>query len=125
MRLPLPSLPELALFMALVLVVSVFVLAVSGHFPKAFRAEALKGALGQLILWSTTIVIAGSGLLGLVLAFQSVPWYAAVIGGGLMILVTPFILQPFPDSFVNGRGALLLPAAIALGLDVAAWRMLA
>ncbi len=122
---PLPPLPELVLFMTLVLVISVYVLAVSGHFPKEFRSEALKGPLGRLILWGTMVVIAGSSLLGLALAYEGVPWYAAVIGGGLMILVTPFVLQPLPDSFVNGRSALLLLAAIAVGLDLGAWRVLA
>jgi hypothetical protein len=36
-------------------------------------------------------------------AWQHVPLPAAVIGGGAMVLFAPLLLQPFPDSFVNGR----------------------
>ena len=71
------------------------------------------------------LLIAGSGLLAAVLAYASVAWYAAVIGGGLMVLIAPFVLQPFGDKFVNGRVAPLLLSALALGLDVGVWRVLA
>lgn len=124
MQLPLPQVPELMLFMALVLVICVAILAVSGHFPQEYRGKALTGPVGRLILWGTILVIAGSGLLAVLLAYASVPWYAAVIGGGLMVLVAPFVLQPFGDGFVNGRGVLLLLSAAALGLDVGVWRVL-
>lgn len=121
---PFPPWPELALFMALVLVVFVFIVAVSGHFPAEYRADALKGALGTMVLWGSIAVAAISALLALVFAYQLIPWYAAVIGGGLMILAAPYVLQPFPDSFVDGRAALLICTAVAVGLDVTAWRIL-
>ncbi|MGI9383133.1 MAG: hypothetical protein ACR2PO_08260 [Methyloligellaceae bacterium] len=121
---PLPPWPELALFMALVLVIFVFIVAVSGHFPLEYRADAFKGALGAAVLWGSIAVAAISALLALVFVYQLVPWYAAVIGGGLMILAAPYVLQPLPDRIVNGRGALLMLAAIAAGLDVVAWRLL-
>jgi hypothetical protein len=36
-----------------------------------------------------------------------IPWYAAVIGGGLAILAAPLVLQNFTDRFVDGRGSLM------------------
>ena len=44
-------------------------------------------------------------------AWRLIPWYAAVIGGGLAILAAPLGLQQFSDRFVNGRAALLSFAA--------------
>ena len=121
---PLPPWPELALFMALVLVVFVFIVAVAGHFPADYRAEALKGAFGAAVLWGCIAVAALSVLLALVFAYQLIPWYAAVIGGGLMILAAPYVLQTFPDSIVNGRASLLTLAAAAAALDIAIWQLL-
>ena len=43
----LPPLPELAVFMALVLVLSLYGLTVSGHFPEEHRAASLRTAGGQ------------------------------------------------------------------------------
>jgi hypothetical protein len=47
-----------------------------------------------------------------------VPLYAAVIGGGAMVLFAPLLLQPFPDSVVNGRRGLVIFTALATGLTV-------
>ena len=85
----LPPLPELILFMALVLVLSLFGLTVSGHFPQEHRAASLR------------------------------------TGAGALVLVAPPLLQPFPDSFVNGRRGLLICAGIAAGLAVIAGRLVA
>jgi hypothetical protein len=38
---------------------------------------------------------------------KMIPWYAAVIGGGLAILVAPMVLQLFSDRFVDGRASLV------------------
>jgi hypothetical protein len=54
----LPPLPELMLFMALVLVLSLFGLTVSGHFPQEHRAASLRTGTGMLVLWSTIAVAA-------------------------------------------------------------------
>jgi hypothetical protein len=48
-----------------------------------------------------------------------------VIGGGAMVLFAPLLLQPFPDSFVNGRRGLLTFAGIAAGLTLVASRLVA
>lgn len=111
-----PPLVDLAVFMALVMVLSLYGLAVSGHFPEEHRAPVFRQGAGAVILWSTL----GLGLLmtvaTLMFAWQRLPLYAAVIGGGGMLLAAPLVLQPFPDSFVNGRRALLLFSGSALAL---------
>jgi hypothetical protein len=121
----LPPLPELALFMALVLVLSLYGLTVSGHFPEEHRDVSLRAGLGPLLLWSTIALCALLTLAALVFAWQTLPLYAAVIGGGGMVLFAPLLLQPFPDSFVNGRQGLLTFAGLAAGLALVAGRLVA
>jgi hypothetical protein len=113
-RVALPPWPDLILFMMSVLVISAFVLTAAGHFPREFRSPAVATRTGTLILWISVIVVAA--FVGLTLAFTwwALPWYAAVIGGGLMVLIAPYLLHPLPDQFVNGRSALLVLAGVAL-----------
>lgn len=118
----LPPLGDLSLFMALVLVLSLYGLAASGHFPAEHRAQALNTAIGALILWGTIALALILTVATLGLAWSRLPLYAAVIGGGGMLLAAPLLLQPFPDRFVNGRRALLSLSLLALLLAVVAYR---
>jgi hypothetical protein len=104
--------------MALVLVLSLYGLTVSGHFPEEHRDPALRVGSGPLLLWGTIALCGLLTLAALLFAWQRVPLYAAVIGGGAMVLAAPLLLQPFPDSFVNGRRGLVIFAALATGLTV-------
>jgi len=116
----LPRLPELAVFMALVLMLSLYGLTVSGHFPAEHRAASLKTTVGHLLLWGT-LALCGLLTIGAVaFAWRHVPLYAAVIGGGAMILIAPLLLQPLPDSFVNGRRGLLTFTGLAAGFGLMA-----
>ncbi len=106
----------LVLFMALILAASLYGLAASGHFPRA--AQSSTSGVGPIILFgSMAIAIAGLAS-GIVAAVRFVPWYAAIIGGGLSILVAPLVLQQFPDRFVDGSGALLAFAAANIVLAI-------
>ena len=107
-------LPELSLFAAAILLLALYGLTVSGHFPVEHRAEQLRTAGGSAFMWAT---IAAAGLataIALVFAWQLIPWYAAVIVGGGMLLIAPLLLQPFPDTFVNGKRGLLVFAGGAV-----------
>src|SRR5262245_36846871 len=110
----LPPLPELVVFMALVLVLALYGLTVSGHCPAEHRAAARPA--GSVLLWSTLVLCAVVTALALHFAWRHVPLSAAAIGGGAMLLLAPLLLQPLPDSFVNGRRGLLVFAGLALGL---------
>jgi hypothetical protein len=121
----LPPLPELALFMALVLVLSLFGLTVSGHFPAEHRTPALCTSAGRIVLWGTIALSAVLALSTLAFAWARVPLYAAVIGGGAMALSAPLLLQPLPDSFVDGRRALLTFTGLGIALALMAGRLLA
>jgi hypothetical protein len=46
-----------------------------------------------------------------------------VIGGGVAMLFAPVLLQSLPDSFVNGRRALLVLSMGTVILAVLMWRM--
>ena len=101
----------LILFTALLLVLSLHALAASGQFPREHRAPALASGVGGIVLYGTIAVAITSLVVALLAAWRLIPWYAAVIGGGLAILVAPLVLQQFPDRFVDGRASLLSFAA--------------
>lgn len=111
--LPKEVLIPLALFGALLLVFSLHALAASGQFPREHRAPALASGLGSIVLYGTIAVAIASLVAALFAAWQLIPWYTAVIGGGLAILVAPLVLQRFSDHFVDGRASLLSFAAVA------------
>jgi hypothetical protein len=121
----LPPLPELALFMALVLVLSLYGLTVSGHFPEEHRAQSLRTAGGQVLLWGTLVLSAVLAVSALAFAWARLPLPAAVIGGGAMVLIAPMLLQPLPDSFVNGRRGLITFTVLGVGLALAAGTLVA
>jgi hypothetical protein len=121
----LPPLPELAVFMALVLVLALYALTVSGHFPAEYRASSLSTAAGRVLLWGTLVLCAAVTVLVARFAWRHVPIYAAAIGGGAMLLAAPLILRPLPDSFVNGRRGLLFFTGLALCLVLIAQTLIA
>ncbi len=97
----------LALFTTLLLFVSLHALAASGQFPREHRAPTLMSGGGAIVLYGTIAVALISLLAALVAAWRLIPWYAAVIGGGLAILAAPLVLQQFTDRFVDGRTSLV------------------
>ena len=97
----------LALFTTLLLFISLYALAASGQFPREHRAPALMSGGGAIVLYGTIAVALISLLAALVAAWRLIPWYAAVIGGGLAILAAPLVLQQFTDRFVDGRTSLV------------------
>lgn len=102
----------LLLFTGAVLLIALYGLTVSGHFPAEFRGATLRGGWGALLLWATMVVAGLAGVAILVRAWSALPWYAAVIGVGAPLLFAPLLLRPLPDSFVNGRRGL---ATFSLG----------
>ena len=62
---------------------------------------------GAIVLYGTIAVALISLLAALFAAWWLIPWYAAVIGGGLAILAAPLVLQQFTDRFVDGRISLV------------------
>jgi hypothetical protein len=111
--LPSESLIPLVLLAAMLLVFCLHALAASGQFPRQLRAPALASGLGAIVLFGTIAVAMTSLVAALLAAWRLVPWYAAVIGGGLAILAAPLVLQQFPDRFVDGRASLLSFATAA------------
>jgi hypothetical protein len=102
------ALIAVALFMALVLASALQGLAASAHFPRADRPAS---GVAPFILFGTIALVVLSLAAGTAAALRLLPWYAAVIGGGLSVLAAPPVLQAFPDRFIDGRGSLLAFAA--------------
>jgi len=105
--LPIQSIVPLVLLAALLFVTALCILAASGHFPQERRAPALRTAAGTAILFGSLALSLLCLAAGFALALRVVPWYAAVIGGGMAILAAPMALRPLPDRFVDGAGALV------------------
>lgn len=116
----LPYWLQLLLFMGVVLLVALYGLTVSGHFPAEFRGKTLQGS-GAITLWGSMAAAAAAAGVALLHGAQNLPWHAAVISGGAMLLFAPLVLQRFPDPFVNGRRALLTFSAGAALLAAAMW----
>ena len=116
--LPARAMLPLLLFMALVLAASLCGLAASGHFPREHRSPALKSRMGEFILIGSLVIAMLCLGVGVAVAWRTVPWYAAVIGGGGVLLAAPLLLRPFPDAFVNGRAALVTFAGASMVLAV-------
>jgi ABC-type spermidine/putrescine transport system permease subunit I len=110
----------LAAFALLVMSAALYGLTASGQFPSEHRAEALKSSTGVAILWGTMAAGVLTTLIALFLAWVALPWYAAVIVGGCVLLMAPLVLQLFPDSFVDGRGGLLVFAGVGGALSLCA-----
>ena len=108
-------------FMVLLLSASLYGLAASGHFPAEHRAPGLRAGFGRIVLFGSLALCLFCLFGGIALVWYAVPWYAAVIGGGAMVLIAPLLLQPFPDSFVNGRAALLTFSGMSLAITVLLW----
>jgi hypothetical protein len=117
----LPYWPQLLLFMGAVLLAALYALTASGHFPAEFRGESLKGRPGAVLLWATMLATSIAAVAAIVWAWGSLPWYAAVIGGGAVLLFAPLLLQPLSDSFVNGRRSLIIFSAGAAMLATMLW----
>jgi hypothetical protein len=108
---------------ACVLLAVLYSLAVSGHFPAHLRSPSLQRGWGALLLWGTMAATAlAAGAAGL-FSWSALPWPATVIGGGAAVLFAPLLLQALPDSFVNGRRALLVLSMGTVILAVLLWRM--
>ena len=120
-----PPLAELSIFMGLVLVLALYGLTVSGHFPAEFRDPSLQTRFGKTVLWATVAIASLLVIAALAVAWRSLPLYATVLAAGAMVLIAPLLLRPLPDSFVNGRGGLLAFAAIGLALALLARQFVA
>jgi hypothetical protein len=113
---------ELFVFMGLVLAVSMYALSVSGQFPLTHRTQPFRSPLGGIVLFGSLVLTFAALAAGIYFAHASVPWYALVIGGGAMVLITPLLLPNFSDKFVDGRGSVLTFSSAAVSLSMAlAW----
>jgi hypothetical protein len=119
------ALVPLIVFAALLLVLSLHGLAASGQFPHEHRKPALATAVGTALLYGSIAVAIVSLGVALLAAWRLIPWYAAIIGGCLAVLVAPLVLQQCPDRFIDGRASVLsFAAAGALLALVMVWLMM-
>lgn len=110
--------PELCVFMALVLLLALYGLTVSGHFPIEFRAPTLKSSTGNALIWGTLVVSTSTAVVALAIAWQWLPLAVSIIGGGAMVLFAPLVLQSLPNSFVDGRRGLVTLTGLSVAIAV-------
>lgn len=116
MRVALPDWTALALFVAIVLVVTLCGLCVAGHFPSEHRRATLRTGIGGVVVWGTIVVAAVAGLAALNFGLARLPGYAVIIGGCSAVLAAPMVLQRFSDTFLDGRRGLISFSLLAAGL---------
>lgn len=121
MQVELPPWPEFILFAAAVLVVTAFVITAAGQFPREHRKPALASPAGAIILWLTILAVSAAGIAAMAFALMVLPWYAWVLGAGLMILIAPYLLHPLPDRFIDGRASLVVLSALAVAFAAGMW----
>ena len=80
---------------------------VSGHVPLHGRNR--RPPLPVLVL--ALVSLAALAVAGTI-AYQLLPWYAAVIVGGLALLAAPLIEQALPSRWVASSGPLFLAAIV-------------
>jgi hypothetical protein len=103
----------LALFAGLLLAASLYFLSAIGHFPRQSRTPEIGAGAGPVILYGTIALLLPVVLAGAWLIWNSVPWYAAILGGGAAVLFAPLILPNFSDRFVDGRPAVIVFAGLS------------
>ena len=119
------SWPALVLLAVLVLALTLYGLAMAGHFPRKARPAALRTGLGKAIFWSTALAAVLSGIAAARAAAILLPWPHIVIATGCAMLAAPLLLQPLPDGFIDGRAALLVFSGLAAALAFAFTRLAA
>jgi hypothetical protein len=104
---PTNAILPLVLFMALIFALSMHGLIAAGHFPREHRAPSLQSLGGTTVLFGSLLILIVCFTVATFVAWREIPWYAAIIGAGAMVLLAPLALQKFPDSFVDSRAALV------------------
>ncbi len=112
---------DVALFAITIVLVALYGLVVSGHFPSEYRGRKLQTRIGTVIIWATLVVASVAGIFALIVAIRVLPWPAIIISSGAMLLAAPLLLRPFPDRFVNGLLALIGFASAAILAAVGLW----
>ncbi len=112
---------DLVLFMLAVGLLALYGLTFSGHFPAEFRNPKLNGGAGAVLFWGTSAGACLAAMIVLATAPRALPWPAIIIAGGAMLLTTPLLLRPFPDSFVDGLLGLSTFAVSALAIAIVLW----
>jgi hypothetical protein len=104
----------LALFIIGVTLLTLYGLAVSGHFPFELRTKKLQTPIGGFFIGATLLTSALTGIILIVVAFNALPWTAIIIGGGGALLAGPLLLRALPDDFVDGFAGILTFATAAI-----------
>ena len=113
--LPFESIASLGLFAAVTLLLALYTLTASGHFPRPARGGA---CINPAVLWGSLVIALASLAVALFAAWRLVPWYAAVVGGGLAILLAPLVLQKCSNRFVDGTASLMIFSGTAAAVSI-------
>jgi hypothetical protein len=114
---------ELSLYSVSVVLIALYGLTVSGHFPADLRAPQLKTGAGAAILWTTLAAACLAAIMVAWVASAVLHWTAIVIAGGAMLLAAPLLLRQFPDRFVDGLGGLVAFAVGGVSTALTLWAL--
>lgn len=85
------------------------VVVLSGHFPRRVRQTSMPGAASEATLYCLGLTTVAAAFGAVHLAVGALPWYAAIIIGGLAIVTAPLVEQRLPVGLrVTTKGIALL-----------------
>lgn len=108
------------IFTAMILVIAMFGLSLSGHFPLKNQKPELQDRLGRLVLIGSILVVALAAAKAMGMAIGTLPGPIAILCAGAALLAAPIVLKLFSDAFVDGRRGLIGLAVIASMLSILA-----
>lgn len=104
----------LALFIIGVMLLALYGLTVSGHFPAGSRRRELQTPIATVAIAATLLTTGLAAVIIMVIAVNALPWTLIIIGGGAALLASPLLLRALPDGFVDGFAGLLTFAAAVI-----------
>lgn len=94
--LQMPALGPSVLFAATALTTMTGAVVVSGYFPRSARPAEMRAAAWDIAILTLAVATLTAGAASIALFRTTLPWYVAIILGGLAILSGPLLEQRLP-----------------------------
>jgi hypothetical protein len=123
-----PNISALLVFAAAWLVCSAGFFYISGMFPLSVAPSGLRSGSGNFLILLNAALLVGLFVLALIFCYRELRWSSAVVIGGAIFLLAPFLTQDLPAALKNGKLGLLallflVVIAFALIFAAAGWQI--
>jgi hypothetical protein len=114
-----PNIRALITFSAAWWVCCAGIIHLAGMLPLSEAPSAVRSPGGSILIFLDAALLFGLIVLTLVFSHRELRWSSAVVVGGAIFLLSPFMTQDLPEAVKNGKAGLLLLfllLLLALGL---------